>query len=728
MTTQTSTGQQLVRGLLRIERARITPWTALRNALGVVLPLVVGVAVGQTLAGITIALGALQVTFMDQPGPYRLRAGRILLAGLGGALSVVVGSLLGANSGLAVGVAGVWGLGTGLLGIWGLNPLLIGQTGLILLLVYEARPMPPGLALAQGGLVLIGALLQTLLAVAPWPVSRLAPERTVLADLFRTLAAFVRNPPEHEGVLPATVEMTKARTTLTGIGSNHSAAGEALRSLLDETERIRLELVALDGLRRHLRAAPAGDSLGRELDTVWEATGDLLPALAAAVTQDSAPLDAVVPLALVESTIRAMRVDATAPGSQEPPGRRAEVLAHVDALAGQFRAVLELIAEESPAGAMAAAETAATRPLALRLRGVLAVLRANLTFQSAAFRHAVRLGLSVALAVAAARLLGLPHGYWLALTTAIVLRADFTATFTRGVWRVAGTLIGLVLATGLLLIITPVGGLPARIALLGLLVFLLRNLNPVNYGMFAIPLTAMAVVLTSFAGTNPEEAILERGLDTLLGGLLALGVYVAWPTWERTQAPTILAALLDAYRAYFDAAMAGYLQPDGLDHRRLHTTRLAARVARSNAEGSIERLRSEPGPSASDLDWASGLLANGRRFARSVMTLEARLYQPPPPTPPPVLRTFAADVDVTLDALAQALRDPTCSLHDLPDLRADQQALVAAPPSGVSTDGAAPTSGFRRAALTTETERITNSLNTLVYLLGEARGAKSPYR
>lgn len=52
------------------------------------------------------------------------------------------------------------------------------------------------------------------------------------------------------------------------------------------------------------------------------------------------------------------------------------------------------------------------------------------------------------------RELNLPHGYWLPMTAAIVLRSDFAATFNFGLLRVVGTIVGLVLTT-VLLHVTP---------------------------------------------------------------------------------------------------------------------------------------------------------------------------------------------------------------------------------------------------------------------------------
>ena len=80
-------------------------------------------------------------------------------------------------------------------------------------------------------------------------------------------------------------------------------------------------------------------------------------------------------------------------------------------------------------------------------------LRANLSLQSTTFRHAIRLAIAVGAGDALARFLLNPHDiqrtYWLPMTTSLVLKPDFTTTFTRGTLRIVGTLAGLLVATGL---------------------------------------------------------------------------------------------------------------------------------------------------------------------------------------------------------------------------------------------------------------------------------------
>src|SRR4051812_28896021 len=62
--------------LIKFEAAKLAPALAVRNTLGVVLPLIVGTAAGVPTVGIAVATGALNVAFSDSEEPYRRRAKR----------------------------------------------------------------------------------------------------------------------------------------------------------------------------------------------------------------------------------------------------------------------------------------------------------------------------------------------------------------------------------------------------------------------------------------------------------------------------------------------------------------------------------------------------------------------------------------------------------------------------------------------------------------------------
>src|SRR6266403_1636465 len=56
---QSNKWEKFWRGVLHVDTAKMDPWTAARNAIGVALPLAVGIAVGMPLGGLAVASGAL---------------------------------------------------------------------------------------------------------------------------------------------------------------------------------------------------------------------------------------------------------------------------------------------------------------------------------------------------------------------------------------------------------------------------------------------------------------------------------------------------------------------------------------------------------------------------------------------------------------------------------------------------------------------------------------------
>ena len=176
----------------------------------------------------------------------------------------------------------------------------VGQAGIILLLIYSARPLTPQEAAIQAALLLLGAVFQTLLSVAGWPVQRLGPERDAVAAVFQELVSYARNPTSQDAALPASADMTTARQTLAARSRDTSPASEGLRVLLDEAERIRLQLVALDGLRA--RAAEANDDpyLPGKIDQVREAAGEALAGLADSLRLNRVALGVDESLARIE--------------------------------------------------------------------------------------------------------------------------------------------------------------------------------------------------------------------------------------------------------------------------------------------------------------------------------------------------------------------------------------------------------------------------------------------
>src|SRR5206468_3903645 len=120
----------------------------------------------------------------------------------------------------------------------------------------------------------------------------------------------------------------------------------------------------------------------------------------------------------------------------------------------------------------------ARRPWWLRFGGTIATLRANLSLNSTAFRHALRLAACIGASELLGGMLGWQRTYWMPMTIAIVLKPDFSSTFSRGVLRLAGTFVGLLFMTALFHWITP--GPDLEVLLIAGTVFILRAYGNTN--------------------------------------------------------------------------------------------------------------------------------------------------------------------------------------------------------------------------------------------------------
>jgi len=692
----------MLRSLIEIKPRDVPLRVALRNTAAVVLPLAIGIASGHVAAGLGIAAGALNTMFTDQPGPYRLRMQRMLLTALAAGLSAFAGSLLGGNAALLVLAALAWGVGGGLLVALGPDAARAGLTSMILLVITASQSRTPGESFAAGALILGGGVLQMLFAIAAWPLQRYRPERHALAQVCRQLGASARHMQDSNQAPPVTQALLDVEGLLHG---THRARGEIMqtfRVLAELVERVRRELLVIGDLRSQLGDDEANATLGRTL----EYAARVLDALATALERGTAPLAGSAAMEGIEATVDALRLQWHAAGSPRPRAL-AIAVARAQGLAGQLRAMLRNTNFAGSRGELRAQLAEAHLPRALRPRSALATLRANIGLSSVAFRHALRCGVCVSLAVAVERLSGIEHGYWIPMTIAIVLKPDFAGTFQFGLLRVAGTLLGLVLTTAL--VHYAFGNAWEQLVLLALLCIGFRMLVTVHYGLGVMMLTGIVVILLAFDGIAPGETMLARGAATAIGSAVALLAYALWPTWEHRRVRPALAAMLDAYRRYSATLLA-----DDLPAR--IAARGVARSTRTNAQASLDRLRGEPRPDRHLLAFAEGVFANANRFVRACMSLEAALQDARDLPERAALAAFSTRIELRLAALAATLRGEESRAPGTPDdLRADERSV--AERLGAAADE-------QRARLAAEVieafDRMTDSIDTLAHIVAQA--------
>ncbi|KRG70625.1 FUSC family protein [Pseudoxanthomonas dokdonensis] len=695
----------MLRTLLRLKPREVPVRVALRNTAAVMLPLVLGIALDQTSAGLAVASGALNTMFTDLPGPYALRMRRMAAAALAAGLAASLGILIGLNTLPLLLAVFVMGCAGGLLVALGPIAARVGLTSIIMFLICAHMQLPASRALPVALLIASGGLLQMLMAVAAWPLQRYRPERFAMADLLQQLALTARTRPEGSAPSPS---LQAAQDTLVMLHGEHRASGmavDAFRIMAQVCERLRIDLLSLIDVHERL-----SDNRAREtIELLLKQSALVLDDLADALRAPHAPAQAK--LALEKLPVISQALAEAAAAARQPRDVRLLRIAQarVVGLSAQLRALLRNSYWAGSRGELRAQKAEARLPKALRPGAPWQTLRANIKLSSVAFRHALRCGVCLVIATALERSLAIPHGYWIPMTAAIVLKPDFGGTLSFGALRVAGTFAGLLITT--VLAHYAMDGVLVRLLLMAALCVGFRLTAQINYGIGVALLTGMLVLLLSFEGMAPGEAVQARVIATTAGSALAMIAYALWPTWEGKGARFALASLVQAYQTHLDALFAGRV--DALDE-----TRSASRVARTNTQASLERLRNEPRRrnNRSEAEFGESLLANVSRLMRAPLSLEAMMREGARLPAQPALLDFAEATHRSLAAIAAVLQGQA-KAADIPAVRPHETRLAAEMNSEDADEELL-------ATLLDTCDRIANSCDTLRHLL--RRGNAQP--
>jgi uncharacterized membrane protein YccC len=699
--TGTRIARKVVTDALRLNWPGIEVRFALRCTVGVAIPLIVSALLGQPLAGASAAYGALVTGLASRQGVYRTRIGAMLAAsavlGVSGFAGAVTGPFPVAN----IALLAVWALVFGVIASLGRSATVVAVNACVAYVLFSNPPYDTANPGFHALMVFAGGVLQMVLLVLVWPLGRFRSERAALARAFTALSEYANGLRADDLGLPDTQSVAAVSAALADpqpFGGRAEIA--AYQALADETERMRGTLAAL-ATEGHMLGEVGLSAAAEAIRVVGSAAGQLLGELAAAVAAGRAPAKRAGDVSALDDAIRELERAATGSAPYVEDAR---------ALAGQLRA-----AHRSATAAASGGLAIEDPPLRIarfdvsKLRVMFDRLGANCSLSSIYARHAIRLAVALTIAVSVQHLLPLAHAQWIGLTVVLVLRPDFSSTFTRGVGRVAGTVGGAILASVIAAFHpSDVAYVALAIAFAGL-GFALFN---VSYALFSAAITGYVVYLLAFGGAAEHVSALDRVVATLLGGTLALVAYSAWPAWSHTRVADDLADLVEAQRRYIGLVLSAYAEP-AYDEAVIRSAQVAAWRARSNAEASVDQMAGEPArPRGITLRTAAGILAATRRMGIAALTLRARIARITG-APHEQIARLVGDLDVALRAIVEALHagEPP---GPLPPLRGDQIALKQILEE--RRDAAVE-------VLISETDLIVDSANTIVAIL--ARGTKS---
>jgi uncharacterized membrane protein YccC len=607
---------------------------ALGLAGGVLLPLLLGVLLGQAVDGVFAALGALLAGLASLQGVTRTRMSAVGVAGVGTAVSTFVGGTVAyAQPWALVPVIALWGYVAGLTVCLGQRRSAVAALWPVALLIAVGTPLDPAHAATRAGLVLAGTAVQGIVVALSWAARRGDHERTALEASFRHLADYAWQVADGQLQAPAPVAFPAADRLADPNPLLARGTRSAYAQLLEHAEQARAALAAV---AVHGAADPAARRLAADSARVLDAVAD---AMTSRDFEPAGDIPALRPLP---------------PTTADSDWRWA-----ADALLAQLRAVTDLLTNLNSAPPTRG--TAKIDQIAAPDESFSAVrrtLRANLTPISETGRHALRLALTAGVAETLVRMTGLYEGRWVVLTVFLVLKPDYTSTVSRGVHRALGTAAGAVFGAVITILLH---GTPIGIALAGgIAVAAAYAVFQVDYLVYSFFLTVFLVLLLHLVGLNAETTATARLADTAIGAALALVAYVLWPTWHGRTASRIFDRLVEAHTTYATALLRELDAPGENGPQRLRALQSAARRSRTDAEAAAERLAAEPSHPAFTPQAARAVVASATRLAHAELSLHTLVTAPARPADPRHVRALAHDTGAALAELTD-LADPAAT-------------------------------------------------------------------
>jgi uncharacterized membrane protein YccC len=181
--------------------------------------------------------------------------------------------------------------------------------------------------------------------------------------------------------------------------------------------------------------------------------------------------------------------------------------------------------------------------------------------------------------------------YWILLTIIVIMRPGYGLTKERSYHRIIGTVLGGLVAFGILYLIKD----NIIISILSILCMLLGfSFTQINYKVSATFVTMYVVFIYGIITPNIADLVQYRILDTVVGAILAfLANHFLWPSWEFLNIPIYLEKSIKANQ--------NYLKEISLFYNKKGSVPTSYRLARKNAfieignlMASFQRMVQEP--------------------------------------------------------------------------------------------------------------------------------------
>jgi uncharacterized membrane protein YccC len=557
------------------------------------------------------ALGAFNPLLVDNGGPYRTRMRTMLTTILGGALAYVAGSLVPLHIAVIVPLTLVVAFAITFARV--VSQPIASSSVLILILYFAGlggtQHTLRGAALAAG-LVILGGIWAVVLSLFFWPLDPFRPARLSVGSCYTWLSQFTdalsaRNVKETEDADPGfewrrqqRARIEAARVALADTAArvpSKTIRAHNLTVLLETADMLLARTMRLSELKATAARLnlPGSSALADDMAR-WLAAGEH----AVAIALDEKPADNA------ESFGRdgSLRLQFITRRQQQLYKREEvtgdELFSHL--LHEERDALLELeIIFDAVRSLWTGTDTAPSNFVSTlnpqQDQGWRDAAQANWTFESAAFRHALRMSIVSAVDVVVMNLIHINHGFWLPMTSIILLQPFSAGTVRKSVQRISGTVAGGILAA---ILAAALSAPPVMYVVVTGLSMLTVATFAVDYAIYCFFLTPTFVLLSLPHAHDWPYAFIRVG-TTLAGATIAvLAMRLLWPERAEVELGHLMQRGAGA-AAHYLQSMISFWQFDPsarpiAERQLLAPARRACGLASNDAEEAVDRVMQEP--------------------------------------------------------------------------------------------------------------------------------------
>jgi len=277
----------------------------------------------------------------------------------------------------------------------------------------------------------------------------------------------------------------------------------------------------------------------------------------------------------------------------------------------------------------------------------------NFSFRSTIFKHSLRLAITVMLGYGIGLYFDLQNPYWIILTIIIIMRPSYGLTKNRSKDRVIGTLIGAVIASGLVIYINNIYVYGA----LGVLCLVLAfSIQEKNYKAAAAFVTLNVIFIYAILEPNISKVIQFRVIDTIIGAALSyIAMRLIFPAWSFMEIGDAMKDGLKANTSFFKS-ISKYYQDKGKVPTSLKVNRKEAFLQMSNLSSAFQRMAQEPKSKQNHFDDIYELVEINHSFLASLASLSSYIQNHKTTAASEEFKMISGKIQANLDTICSQLK------------------------------------------------------------------------